>query len=64
MVFSKKIMGILKGQNTLFSIRGIGRPELYLGGDIEVYKDNTGNFHYVTSARTCCNPLYVDSKLN
>ena len=44
-------MGILKGINIMFSIQGVGRTGLYIGGEIEVYKDDTGKFHYVTSAR-------------
>ena len=29
----------------MFPLKGVGRPELYLGGNIEVYKDDTVNFH-------------------
>ena len=33
------------------------RSELYPGGDIEVYKEYTGNFHCVMSARIYINNL-------
>ena len=51
LVFSKHPSVILKGLSTLFPIKG-GKPEFYLGGDVEAVKDEDGVFHYVCSAKT------------
>ena len=51
LVFSKSPEIILRGLNTPFPLK-VGKPEFYLGGDVEVVKDNFGDFHYVTSAKT------------
>ena len=51
-MFSKKPRDILKDLNLFFPLKGVGHPEFYLGGDVEVSKDNNGHFHYVQSAKT------------
>ena len=45
-------MGILQVLNNLFAPKVVDRPEYYLEGDIKVYKDNNGNFHFTTITRT------------
>ena len=52
LVFSKNPMVILQGLNNMFPFKGVGRPELYIEVDIDVYKYDIGNFHYVMSSRT------------
>ena len=47
----------LQGLNTLFSLKGVDRPALYLRDNIEVYKYDTDNFYYVMIARTHINIL-------
>ena len=51
LVFSKHPSVILQGLSAMFPIKG-GKPEFYLGGDVEVVKDEDGIFHYASSAKT------------
>ena len=44
-------MGILQGLNTLFPLKYVFRPDIYIGGYIELDRDDTGNFHCVTRER-------------
>ena len=38
LVFSKDPVKILRGLETLYLLKGVGRPEFYLGGDVNMAK--------------------------
>ena len=51
LIFSKDLIKILEGLETLYPLKGVGRPEFYLGGDVNMVKMAKGHMH-AFSART------------
>ena len=51
LVFSKKPLVILKGLEALFPLKGVGKPEFYLGGDVGLRDTEHGTVH-TFSAKT------------
>ena len=51
LVFSRDPVKILRGLETLYPFKGVGKPEFYLGGDVNVIKTSKGYTH-AFSART------------
>ena len=51
LVFSKDPVKILRGLETLYPLKGVGKPEFYLGGDVNMTKTARGISH-TFSART------------
>ena len=51
LVFSKDPVKILRGLETLYPLKGVGKPEFYLGGDVNMTKMANGISH-AFSART------------
>ena len=51
LVFSKQPIAILKGLEALFPLKGVGEPEFYLGGDVDIIKTKNGSRH-TFSAKT------------
>ena len=45
LVFSKQAISILKGLESLFPLKGVGKPEFYLGGDVTVIRTGEGYTH-------------------
>ena len=45
LVFSKDLVRILRGLKTLCPLKGVGRPEFYLGGDVNMAKTAKGYMH-------------------
>ena len=50
-MFSKEPIKILRDLETLYPLKGVGKPEFYLGGDVNVIKMAKGSTH-AFSART------------
>ena len=50
-MFSKEPVKILRGLKTLYPLKGVGKPEFYLRGDVNVIKMAKGSAH-AFSART------------
>ena len=50
-MFSKEPIKILRGLVTLYPLKGVGKPEFYLGGDVNMTKMAKGSAH-AFSART------------
>ena len=45
LVFSKEPTKILRGLEALYPLKGVGRPEFYLGGDVNMVKTDKGYMH-------------------
>ena len=50
LVFRKSPLMILRGLEALFSLKGVGRPDFYLGGDVNIVKTKKGE-RYASLAR-------------